>query len=115
MIDRMKMVNCLVDIGELRSQAFKWTPKLSARVSTPTQIARAERELVIIVDELEQRVQLMKEGIEPAFDDTPHIAAENDAAAYHDPAAYSCGCGETLHTDFERQQGMCVSCDDSQV
>lgn len=62
MIDHTKMVAALKDVGELRSQAFQHTPKLSPSVSTPSQIAEHEEQLVMIVDELQYRIDMMKES-----------------------------------------------------
>ena len=62
MIDRKKVVAALVDVAELRRDAFKLTPKLSPRVSTPEQLAEVEAQLAIVVDELQYRVDLMKES-----------------------------------------------------
>ncbi len=64
MIDHAKMVAALKDVGELRRNAFNLTPKLSPSVSTPSQIAEAEEELASIVDELQYRIDLMKESFE---------------------------------------------------
>ncbi len=64
MIDHTKIVAALKDIGELRSEAFTHTPKLSPSVSTPSEIAGHEAQLVAIVDELQYRIDLMKEAFE---------------------------------------------------
>lgn len=64
MIHRAKIVAALKDVGTLRSAAFEFTPKLGASVSTPSQIAEAEEQLAIIVDELQYRIDLMKEAFD---------------------------------------------------
>ena len=62
MIDRDKIVAAFVDVGELRRDAFKLTPKISPRVSTPSEIAEVEAQLALIVDEMQYRVDMMKEA-----------------------------------------------------